>query len=176
MESEDDAFFQALQKEWAFKQAGEAAEVYLLSRDGRYIWRALLEFHRINCPLPQNLYDKFAQIGHRLLKAQDDDEIARALEFKGDEKRHIGPKHSLKVLARVKVARHVQEVMANPKFTLGRAVALVAQRRNLSPAKVKADYHKVFEPKDGRPTKASRSAGVKTLSQVMSVWGSPPKS
>lgn len=175
IESEDDAFYNALQKGWAYQLASNAADVYLLTRDGRYLWQALIELHLKGIPMPPNLYDKFAEIGHKLLAAQDDDQIARALGFKGDNKRHIGPKNSLKAELRLKVARHVEEVMRNPKFTLGRAVALVAQQRNLTPSNVKSIYHRVFTLPGSRASKAKKSGDVKTLSQVMSVWGSLPK-
>lgn len=138
--------------------------LYENTGDARYVWRAIFLFHEAKKPLPPALMAKLVDWGGRVQSISDPKEIAAALELTGDNRRHVGPRHSQAYQRRWRIASEVKIVRSlRASLTLAQAIQIVARNRGLTVAKVKKDYYGTF-PAPRRRDKAQ------DLSQAMQAW------
>lgn len=161
-EDESKAFIEDMKRRDFNTRVNREFELYLDSGDGRFLWRAFLLLHEAGQPIPQNLLDKLAQWGGRLLTAKDPREIAAALELSG-------AKHSAAYRKRWRLAMEVNQVKELFNLaTLKEAIEVVARNRKLKFSVVENNYHSVFTADAGKnkPRDAEHA-----LTGVMNTWG-----
>lgn len=149
------AFLQEITEAELHRDLQAEVVMYAHTRDGRYVWRLLLRLHEAKLPIPPEVFDKLAVWAVRLLSATSPEEIAAAIEFSGDAKRHIGPRKSAGVYRRVSVASEVRNLIdlqrsIGNKLSAADAIRAVARNRGLTETQVKGDYHRTF-PGKARP-------------------------
>ena len=176
---ESQAYFDYVGRQMAINEANDAVRLYLHTGDGHYIWLAFLAMYELDEPIPQNLIDKFAHIGKKILCAQTDEEVMQALEFKGHPKKHIGPAISQRMERRWRLAGDVDLVKQHFEIGITEAIALTAKEFKLSVAKVKRDYYAV---RLLTSTPAEESAQPRRLTKKLKAqkwnnepWGNRPK-
>jgi hypothetical protein len=164
MTSHSEEFISAMEAEIINSDVNDALALYGQTRDGRYFWRAFIILHESGRPIPQNFLDKFAQIGQRLLEAENTANIATALEFSGNKGKCVGSPRSMAYERRWRIASEVHQVKELYSLSLNKSFSVVADRLQLTVSKVKTDYHKVIK------ASARKNAGPRVLAQQMQGW------
>lgn len=127
MKDDEEDFGEALERESHVHEVNNEITLYHNTGDARFFWRAFLLIHESGEPMPQNFLDKLAQWGNRVIQAKTPQEIATAIEMTGDDKKHIGPKHSEAYRRRWRLASEVQIVKRLYKIKLIKAIETVAK-------------------------------------------------
>jgi hypothetical protein len=130
------------------------AKLYLNTHDGRALWKMLLLLHKAGKPLPQNLFDKFAEWAPRVLAAQTPHEVFRALDFSGDDKKHKGALQLSAYESRWILASKVRQYQALNGGTQAQAMRDVARNDGVSFASVKKAHDQVFNKPARKPKRA----------------------
>ena len=167
MNDEENAFFQQIEREQNIHDVNNEITLYQQTGDARFFWRAFLIIHESGDPIPKDFIDKLAKFAEKLLQTKSPQELATALELTGDEKRHIGPKHSEAYRKRWRLASEVRTVKELYKIPLLKAIEAVARNNNLSAFKVRKDYHSVFT---AGIRKANKDAAATSLSSAVNGW------
>ena len=145
----------------------EELDLYRITQDGRFFWRAFLRLHGSGQPVRQDFLDKLAEIGKKLLSADSADSVVSALEFSGNKKKHVGPETSAAYRRRYVVATKVHWAKTFWNVSLKQAIEIIAKDRNLSVSKVKADYHKIYTAPAKAEKKGTRH---RDIAQAMNAW------
>lgn len=168
--TEEDQYFADLDHEQHVHDVNNEITLYRQTGDARFFWRAFLLLHESGKDVPKDFMDKLAKFANKLLHAKTPNEIAFALELVGDEKKHIGPKHSQAYYRRWRLASEVQIVQRQYRIKLSEAIAAVARNNCLSIAKVKGDYHKIFSAPQTKALEKAKEKQVGSLAEAISLW------